>query len=247
LVIAGLDPAIHEVHPFLRQVCLRFSRRMTPELRMRDGPFMPTILVTGFGPYPGAPFNPTGPLVVRLARLRRPRLADANIIPHVFPTSFSAVDRDLPALLAQHKPDALLMFGLAPRARVLRIEWRARNAVARRPDAAGLLAPRQVIARGEPAALAMPAPAPRLLAAVRATRLPAAQSHDAGRFLCNYLAWCAAAAAGQNGGPALAAFVHVPPVRRHARPRRGKTRLTGADLVRAGTRLLLTLTAAARR
>ena len=27
-----------------------------------------TILVTGFGPFPGAPFNPTGPLVKQLAR-----------------------------------------------------------------------------------------------------------------------------------------------------------------------------------
>ena len=57
-----------------------------------------TILVTGFGPFPGAPFNPTGPLVERLARLRRPGLADMKIVAHVFPTSYAAVDRDLPKL-----------------------------------------------------------------------------------------------------------------------------------------------------
>jgi pyroglutamyl-peptidase len=84
-----------------------------------------TILVTGFGRFPGAPFNPTGPLVQRLARLRRLRLADAKIIPHVFLTSYAALDRDLPMLLAKHRPHAILMFGLAPRARVLRIETRA--------------------------------------------------------------------------------------------------------------------------
>ena len=77
-----------------------------------------TILVTGFGPFPGAPFNPTGPLVKRLARLRRPSLADVKIVGYVFPTSYAAVDRDLPRLIARHKPDALLMFGLAPRASV---------------------------------------------------------------------------------------------------------------------------------
>ena len=32
------------------------------------------ILVTGFGPFPGAPFNPTEPLVKRLTQLRRPAL-----------------------------------------------------------------------------------------------------------------------------------------------------------------------------
>src|SRR5450759_2908487 len=96
-----------------------------------------TILVTGFGPFPGAPFNPTGPLVKRLTRLRRPALADVTLVPHVFPTSYASLDRELPALLRKHRPDALLMFGLAPRARTLRIETRARNALAHSPDADG--------------------------------------------------------------------------------------------------------------
>ena len=96
-----------------------------------------TILVTGFGPFPGAPFNPTGPLVERLARLRRPALADIKIIPHVFPTSYAAVDRELPKLIAEHKPRALLMFGLAARTKSLRIEMRARNALALLPDVSG--------------------------------------------------------------------------------------------------------------
>ena len=60
-----------------------------------------TILVTGFGPFPGAPFNPTGPLVKRLARLRRPGLTHVQIVPHVFATSYAAVDRDLPRLIAR--------------------------------------------------------------------------------------------------------------------------------------------------
>ena len=39
-------------------------------------------------------------------------LADVTIIPHVFQTSYAAVDRDLPKLLAKYRPDALLMLGL---------------------------------------------------------------------------------------------------------------------------------------
>jgi pyroglutamyl-peptidase len=88
-----------------------------------------TALVTGFGPFPGAPFNPTGPLVKRLAHLRRPGLAGIKIIPYVFPTSYAAVDSELPKLIARYKPDMLLMFGLAPRARTVRVETRARNAL----------------------------------------------------------------------------------------------------------------------
>src|SRR5258708_36388974 len=87
------------------------------------------ILITGFGPFPGAPYNPTQPLVNRLLRLRRPAFSDVELKGHIFPVTYVAVDRELPQLLAKHKPDALLMFGLASRMSYVRIETRARNAV----------------------------------------------------------------------------------------------------------------------
>ena len=202
---------------------------------------MTTILVTGFGPFPGAPFNPTGPLVERLARLRRPALAHAKIVSHVFPTSYTAVDRDLPKLIARHKPDALLMFGLAPRAKTIRIETRARNSVSLLPDAGGIARRRLTITADGPQALVMPTPARSLLAAARAAGVRAALSRDAGRYLCNYLCWRASEAARRIDGPRLAAFVHVPKVARLAR-RRGKRRATTlADLSRAGVALLVTV------
>jgi pyroglutamyl-peptidase len=206
-----------------------------------------TILVTGFGPFPSAPFNPTGPLVTRLARLRRPALADVTIVPHIFPTSYAAVDRDLPRLIARHQPDALLMFGLASRTRHLRIETRARNALALMPDAGGSSPRGRAIAANAPAALPMPAPTRRLLAAVRGARVPAALSRDAGRYLCNYLCWRAAEAADKTGGPRLAAFVHVPNIARGARRPGKRRKLNLDDLTRAGNSILTALVAAARR
>jgi pyroglutamyl-peptidase len=207
-----------------------------------------TVLVTGFGAFPGAPFNPTGPLLQRLVRLRRPGLAEVRIIAHVFPTSYAAVDRDLPALIARHKPDALLMLGLATRARALRIETRARNALALMPDVTSTSPRRHAIAPSGPAAIALPAPTRHLLAAARTARVPAMLSRDAGRYLCNYLCWRAAEAAGKAGGPRLAAFIHVPLVRRSPHPRRaGQQRMSLDDLAHAGSRALLALAAAARR
>ena len=50
---------------------------------------MPTILITGFGPFPGAPVNPTTALARHLARLRRPGLADVRLVGHVFTTGNS--------------------------------------------------------------------------------------------------------------------------------------------------------------
>ena len=196
-----------------------------------------TILVTGFGPFPGAPVNPTQALVKALARMRHPNI---RLVSHIFRTSYAAVDRDLPALLARHQPDALLMFGLHGRARTLRLEMLARNARARVADVDGLM-PGATITAGGPSCLAMPCPAARLLAALRRGGVPVALSRNAGGYLCNYLCWRAAQAA-QNNGPRLAAFVHVPPIRAKPMPRRNRPgRLQGvnpAGLVRAGANML---------
>ncbi|MDP1909080.1 MAG: pyroglutamyl-peptidase I, partial [Hyphomicrobium sp.] len=173
---------------------------------------------------------------------------DVRIVGHVFETSYGAVDRDLPALIAEHQPDALLMFGLAARTQHIRIETRARNALALLPDASGTVLRRGVIAPGGPPDRMMPAPQRRLLAAARTAGVPVALSRDAGRYLCNYLCWRAS----ESGGPRLAAFVHVPLVRRSARPlgprlRGDDSSMTVDDLLRAGSRVLVALTAAVNR
>ena len=213
----------------------------------RSRPHSLTVLVTGFGPFPGAPFNPTGPLVKRLARLRRPALAEIKIIPHVFATSYAAVDRELPRLIAEHKPRVLLMFGLAARAKSLRIETRARNALALLPDVSGQSLRRNSILPGGPATLALPGQTRSLFTAARNARVPVMLSRDAGRYLCNYLCWRAAEASRKDDGPRLGTFVHVPAIPRTVRPKAKRRRLTIDDLTRAGTRILLALAAAARR
>ena len=70
---------------------------------------MTTVLITGFGLFPGAPFNPSAPLARAVAQRRRPALADVRRVLHIFETSYAAVDRDLPKLIATHKPDIVLM------------------------------------------------------------------------------------------------------------------------------------------
>src|SRR6266566_2672029 len=108
------------------------------------------ILITGFGPFPGAPYNPTQPLVARLLRLRRPAFSDVELSGHIFHVTYSTVDRELPGLIARHRPHALLMFGLADRTPHVRIETRARNAVTTLwPDADRTRARKGSIARGD--------------------------------------------------------------------------------------------------
>src|SRR6059036_1121875 len=145
------------------------------------------ILITGFGPFPGAPYNPTQALVARLLRLRRPAFADVEMSGHVFPVTYKAVDRELPELLANRRPDALLMFGLASRTPHLRIETRARNAVTTLwPDADHARVRKGSIAGGADAMMFGPHIA-KLLRAADSTGVDARASRDAGSYLCNYL------------------------------------------------------------
>ena len=206
------------------------------------------ILITGFDPFPGAPFNPTMPLVKRLAALRRPALDNITIATHIFHVTYATVDRELPRLLATHRPQALLMFGLAARTPYLRIETRARNAVTTIwPDSDGTRVRKRAIA-GKADALLFGPHMPKLLRAAQATGIDARSSRDAGSYLCNYLSWRAIEATRRAGGPALAAFIHVPPLARDGTAlRSGSGRITLDHLVDAGEAMLLEVVKAARQ
>lgn len=205
------------------------------------------ILLTGFGSFPGAPHNPTQPLVARLARLRRPAFDDVDIASHIFPVTYAAVDRQLPEVLAKVKPDALLMFGLAARTSYLRIETRARNAVTMLwPDAANTRSRKGAIAANADAMTFGPHTA-RLLRAARLTGIDARPSRDAGAYLCNYLSWRAIENA-RAGGPQLAAFIHIPLLARGgAMRRKGALRITLDELVDAGEAMLMEMVQLARK
>ena len=224
------------------------------------------LLITGFGPFPGAPFNPTEPLVARLLRLRRPALAEVELSGHIFPVTYRDVDRELPGLLATRRPHALLMFGLASRTPHVRIETRARNAVTTLwPDAEHARVRKGSISGGADALMFGPHTVKLLRAAV-GTGVDARSSRNAGRYLCNYLSWRAIEATrarhdpdpkgrvsakwepvfGQDhaeirNGPRLAAFVHIPLLARGGVCQRKGTphRITLEELVDAGEAMLL--------
>jgi pyroglutamyl-peptidase len=204
------------------------------------------VLLTGFGPFPRAPFNPSAAVAKALARRRRPALAGLVRSAHVFATRYAEIDRDLPRLLAQN-PDIVLMFGLAGRTRTLRIETRARNAIASFPDAGKYRPKERVIETGALPVRAARAPFSRLAAALRSRAVPARLSRDAGTYLCNYAYWRALAAA-PDGRP-LVLFVHIPLVQTMARPRKRMRRrsLSLPQIIGGAENLLIALAAAARR
>lgn len=205
------------------------------------------VLITGFGPFPGAPVNPSAMLARALARRRRPAFAALDRIVHVFATRYESVDRELPKLLAQ-KPDIVLLFGVAGRRRALCVETQARNAVSLLfPDASRRRPRHGVIETGAPPVLKGNAPFARLVGAAR-TRLAASrQSRDAGRYLCNYVFWRALEQT--RGSRTLVQFIHIPSVRNKPVPRRpSRSRRTPSftELLNGAEALLVALLAASR-
>jgi pyroglutamyl-peptidase len=206
------------------------------------------VLITGFGPFPGEPHNPTQALVKRLLRLRRPALSDVELSGHIFPVTYKAVDLELPQALAKHRPQALLMFGLAGRTAHVRVETRARNAVTLLwPDAAQTRVRKGSIGLG-PDAMRFGPHTLRLLRAALGTGIDARPSRDAGNYLCNYLSWRAIESVGTNDDLRRAAFVHIPPLGRGGKSRRkGNPRITQEELVDAGEAMLLELVSLTRQ
>jgi len=225
-----------------------------------------TILITGFGRFPGAPVNPGGLVAMRLLRRRRPAFVGTRRVAHVFATRYDAVDRELPALLKQEKPDIVVMFGVATRAKQVRVEQRARNRIALFPDAGGHRPAARTIAPHRDA-MRNRLPVARLVNAARTAGVAAVASRNAGAYLCNYVYWRALEAAARPDGPGSVIFIHVPPVRlkelpkklfkrsprRLSRklPNRRRTRKPRAprldDLVRAGEAMMLSMISLAAR
>jgi pyroglutamyl-peptidase len=204
------------------------------------------VLIAGFGPFPGAPFNPTALLTTALARQRRPALSQIEIESHVFMTAYTEVDRDLRRLLAR-KPDIVLIFGLAAGRRHVSVETRARNAVSLlSPDASGRRPHRATIDIGKPRSRAGNTPSAPLLRALRQSGVRAHLSRDAGRYLCNYAYWQALRHVEANRP--LVQFVHIPRVATAARRGTSKRRRPSlTQLTRACENLLIALVAASRR
>ncbi|HEY7458712.1 MAG TPA: pyroglutamyl-peptidase I [Xanthobacteraceae bacterium] len=205
---------------------------------------MTTALVLGFGPFPGAPSNPSAKLVRALARRRRPALSETTIVAAVLPTTYVAVARDLPELLKRHDPDVVLFFGLASRAEFPRIESRAVNAAsAVHADAARFKPSAKQIIGGAPAALPVRALLQQTAAAMRGAHVVVQHSRDAGRYICNAALFSALDSARRAGRPKQIAFIHIPQPRTRARSRQPAM----ADLVRAGEAALVALVSANKR
>ena len=155
---------------------------------------MHTLLVTGFGAFPGVAENPSGALARALDGLEH---RGVRIIGREIETSWARAWPALAKLAEAEAPDALVMLGVSPRADV-ELELTARNMCGLRDDCDGRQPEETLLVADGPATLATTLPW---------QALDVATSEDAGEYLCNAVFYLA-----QHHLPAipLRGFVHLP-------------------------------------
>lgn len=189
----------------------------------------PRILVTGFGPFPGAPVNPTQRLVERLRAGPPPGCFRADTLE----VDYLAIGPRLGEIGRAFAPDIAIHFGLAASCSGFRLERVARNSLAGAPpDANGALPNATAICAG-PRTIASRLPLEAIAEALAFAGLPVEWSDDAGAYLCNMTMTLSLAHACEGFSPPVSGFVHVPLTREA-----GGDAMTDAEL-EAGARLII--------
>ena len=199
----------------------------------------PRVLITGFGPFPGAPVNPTEALIRRLESEPEHLAGLGDIRTAVLPVDYQAVPDVLAELGRTHSPDIAIHFGLDAKAHGFTLERRARNEIAAgKPDNAGNQADRAcIVDGGEDCSSTLPLEA--IADELDRARLPWSWSDDAGGYLCNYVFYLSRSSHFAELNPALSGFIHAPPLALDDREN-PKNAMSLDDLTR-GARLIVAL------
>ncbi len=170
----------------------------------------PTILLTGFGPFPGVAENASAALVKALARTARRAMPEYRFVTAVLPTEWARAPRLIAALDARHAPVLALHFGVAAGCRGFRLETEARNFCRFAPDAAGAGPLSDCLVVDGVATLKATIPIAAIAARLAAQGFPVSLSDDAGGYLCNAALYHSLERARRAGGGCRVGFVHIP-------------------------------------
>lgn len=153
---------------------------MTERLEEREAQ---RVLVTGFGPFPGVPVNPSAALAeagVRHLRQHGQVAAEA----HILMTDWEAGPQGLVSALNEMRPTHLIMLGVSHRAATLCIETLARNAM-ESVDVSGRHPATERIEHGGADIRHSRWPSRQIVRTLRRSGIAAVRSRHAGHYLCN--------------------------------------------------------------
>jgi pyroglutamyl-peptidase len=169
-----------------------------------------TILLTGFGAFPGIPVNASGLLATRLAAAARPQFGDVRFATAQVPTEWTAGPRRARAAIMRTKPTIIIHFGVSQRAKGFVIERQGVNACCAEPDGAGHMPLADCLDAVGPRARKATLPIVAIEQRLKALGLPVARSSDAGAYLCNAVLFHSLAMAKRGDHGARVGFVHIP-------------------------------------
>jgi pyroglutamyl-peptidase len=149
-------------------------------MRRRD-----TILLTGFGPFPGVDDNASERFVPKLAHLAARRFSAHRVVARILPTEWERGPARLATLYQRERPKLVLHFGVSANATAYVVETTARNSCSLAEDAVGAVPSDSVLERNGPDTREVPLPAADIVARLAALKIPATTSDDAGSYLCN--------------------------------------------------------------
>ena len=142
--------------------------------------------MTGFGPFPGVPTNPTEAIA---EILHDQQIGDHRIVGAPLEVCFESIHRQVSVLLKAHQPRAIVLLGVAIGRNWIHLEGQAYNCrEGQRPDAKG-----QKLRQDEPlsetqafgSSIHTRVKRQPILDGLRFANLPSDLSEDPGRYLCN--------------------------------------------------------------
>jgi pyroglutamyl-peptidase len=198
----------------------------------------PTIILTGFGPFPGVPVNASWTLVRRLAPVAARAFPGYRVEAAELDTEWLRGPAQLVDLIERVQPTVALHFGVSRKATGFVIEMRGYNAQSAVADACGLTPGPDCLAKGAPDMLTAQVPASLIAARLRRRGLPVEISRDAGRYLCNAALFHSLDIARQDRWPVRASgFIHLP-TELHERMHLRGSQLTLPEAIEGGLEII---------
>ncbi len=168
---------------------------------------MTRVLVTGFEPFGGSGVNPSQRIVEALAAAPPPGVELATA---VLPVAYARTADALRDAVRSADAGVVICFGQADGRTGISVERFAHNLDSADPvDNDGAVSGAEIDPAG-PVAYRSTLPVDAIVAALRAEGIPAAESRDAGGFLCNHVFYVLMRLLMEERPSAAGGFVHVP-------------------------------------
>ncbi|KAG8190257.1 hypothetical protein JTE90_001341 [Oedothorax gibbosus] len=166
---------------------------------------VPTVLITGFGPFRNFVENSSWLTVKELLNLN---ITDFNLVAKEIPVEYETVSQTIPKLWEEVKPKLVVHCGMTDQSDCLTLEKLARNQEYVGCDVSGKLPPKNLCCENGPEVLYTALDIDKVVADVQTDGVcvKAKSSENAGRYLCEFIFYTSLKINRNT------AFVHIPPI-----------------------------------